>query len=268
MTTLSIGLSQLSPTQLILFSTLLGLIIGSFISMLSWRLPRIVMLDDEQQIKAISLGGSKCPHCNARLPWYRLIPLLSWLASRGQCHHCKVKISARYPLIELTTALATAYIAWHFGSTLTGLAALLFTWTLITICVIDFEHHLILDSLSLPLLWLGLLFNTQHIFVSPTEAIWGAALGYILLWLVFHSFKFFTGKEGMGYGDFKLLAALGAWFGAIALAQIILIAAVASIVIGVIGMALKQRQMDTPMAFGPFLALGGWVTLFLGPNIL
>ncbi|WP_033394398.1 prepilin peptidase [Thiomicrorhabdus arctica] len=258
---------SLSLYQLLFFSGLFGLIIGSFISMLSWRLPRIMMLEGDEQFKAISIGGSKCPHCETNLPWYRLIPLFSWLSTRGKCHHCQVKISSRYPLIELSSALSTVTIMWFFGLTYEGVAALIFTWILITICVIDIEHHLILDNLSLPLLWLGLLFNTQSLFTSPIEAIWGAAIGYLLLWLVFHSFKFFTGKEGMGYGDFKMLAALGAWFGFIALPQIILIAALSSILIGLIGIALKLRKMDTPLAFGPFLALGGWVTLIAGPNL-
>ena len=260
-------MTSLSLTQLLFFSGLFGLIIGSFISMLSWRLPRIMMLEGDEQFKAISVGGSKCPQCETSLPWYRLIPLFSWLSTRGKCHHCKTKISPRYPLIELSTAIGTITIIWLFGLTLEGIAALIFTWILITICVIDFEHHLILDNLSLPLLWLGLLFNTQSLFTSPIEAIWGVAIGYLLLWLVFYSFKFFTGKEGMGYGDFKLLAALGAWFGFAALPQIILLAALSSIVIGLIGIGLKLRKMDTPLAFGPFLALGGWATLIAGPNI-
>ena len=258
---------SISLSQLLFFSGLFGLIIGSFISMLSWRLPRIMMLEGHEQFKAISIGGSQCPHCETNLPWYRLIPLFSWLSTRGKCHHCKVKISPRYPLIELSSAIGTITIMWLFGLTFEGIAALVFTWILITICIIDFEHHLILDNLSLPLLWLGLLFNTQSLFTSPIEAIWGAAIGYLLLWLVFHSFKFFTGKDGMGYGDFKMLAALGAWFGFIALPQMILLAALSSILIGLIGIALKLRTMDTPLAFGPFLALGGWVTLITGPNI-
>lgn len=258
---------SLSLPQLLVFSGLIGLIIGSFISMLSWRLPRIMMLEGGEQFKAISMGRSKCPHCESNLPWYRLIPLFSWLSTRGRCHHCKVKISPRYPLIELSTTIGTITMIWLFGLTFEGIAALVFTWILITICVIDFEHHLILDNLSLPLLWLGLLINTQTVFTTPIEAIWGAAMGYLLLWLVFHSFKFFTGKEGMGYGDFKMLGALGAWFGFIALPQIILIAALSSILIGFIGIALKLTKIDTPLAFGPFLALGGWVTLIAGPNL-
>lgn len=260
-------MTEISQTQLLIFSGILGLVIGSFLSMLTWRLPRIMMLEEEAQLKEISLGGSKCPQCNANLPWYRLIPLFSWLATKGQCHNCHTKISPRYPLIETSTALLTIACMWQFGLTTEGIAATLFTWILIAIFVIDFEHQLILDNLSLPLLWLGLLFNSQTLFASPVDAIWGAAIGYLLLWIVFHAFKILTGKEGMGYGDFKLLAALGAWFGFIALPQIILIAAVASILIGIIGMMLKTRGRDTPMAFGPFLAIAGWTTLFLGPNI-
>jgi len=260
-------MTELSTTQLLIFSGILGLVIGSFLSMLTWRLPRIMMLEEEAQFKEISVGGSKCPQCDANLPWYRLIPLFSWLASKGQCHNCKTKISPRYPLIETATATLTIACMWQFGLTTEGIAATLFSWILIAIFVIDYEHQLILDNLSLPLLWLGLLFNSQTLFATPIDAIWGAAIGYLLLWIVFHAFKLITGKEGMGYGDFKLLAALGAWFGFIALPQIILIAAVTSILLGVIGMVLKTRGRDTPMAFGPFLALGGWATLFLGPNI-
>ncbi|MCF6253208.1 MAG: A24 family peptidase [Thiomicrorhabdus sp.] len=260
-------MTSISLPLLLVFSGFLGLIFGSFISMLSWRLPRIMDQEGSEQLKIISVGGSKCPQCDSELPWYRLIPLFSWLASRGKCHHCKVSISARYPIIELTTAIATMLIAWQFGLNPIGYVALAFTLILITICVIDFEHQLILDNLSLPLLWLGLLVNTQSVFTTPTEAIWGAAIGYMLLWIVFHAFKLVTGKEGMGYGDFKLLAALGAWFGFVALPQIILIAALASILVAVIGIVLKKRSASSPMAFGPFLALGGWVVLFLGHNL-
>jgi len=260
-------MSTLSTWQLIFFSGILGLVIGSFLSMLTWRLPRLMMLEGDQQLKEISIGGSKCPQCDANLPWYRLIPLFSWISTKGKCHNCQAKIPVRYPLIELSTASLTMLCIWHFGLSTEGVAAVIFSWILIAIFVIDLEHQLILDNLSLPLLWLGLLFNSQTLFTSPVDAIWGAAIGYLLLWLVFHAFKILTGKEGMGYGDFKLLAALGAWFGFIALPQIILIAAVASIIITVIGIALKMRTKNAPLAFGPFLALGGWATLFLGPNI-
>jgi leader peptidase (prepilin peptidase)/N-methyltransferase len=261
-------MTQLSLTQWLLFSALIGLVIGSFISMLSWRLPRLLLMEDNDTLKSVSFGGSRCPNCDTRLPWYRLIPLFSWLASRGRCHACKTHISARYPLIELATASATVWIVWHFGITYTAAAALAFTWILITISVIDIEHQLILDSLSLPLLWLGLLINSQHLFTTPVDAIWGAAIGYLLLWALFHTFKWLTGKEGMGYGDFKLLAALGAWFGVAAIAQIILIASVASLVVGLGGVLLKLREYHSPLAFGPFLAIGGWVTLMAGTGFL
>lgn len=259
--------ASLNLTQTLVLSGVIGLIVGSFLSMLTWRLPRLMMDGEEQIFKKISVGGSKCPKCGANIPWYRLIPLFSWLASKGKCHNCDNKISVRYPLIEFFTASMTLLCAWQFGLTMEGYAAILFSWLLIAIFVIDWEHQLILDNLSLPLLWLGLLFNTQNLFATPTEAIIGAAAGYLILWIVFHAFKLITGKEGMGYGDFKLLAALGAWFGFIALPQIILIAALSSIIITVIGIALKQRDKNTPLAFGPFLAIGGWATLLLGPNI-
>lgn len=263
-----ISTTAIDPTLLLIFSALIGLILGSFISMLSWRLPRLLMEEDLNLLRSISVGGSKCPHCHERLPWYRLIPLFSWLASRGRCHHCKTKISVRYPLIELATAVTTVLIVWLYGLTPMGFAALVFSWILITISIIDIEHQLILDVLSLPLLWLGLLVNTQSLFVPLHEAVWGAAVGYLLLWVLFHSFKLLTGKEGMGYGDFKLLAALGAWFGLAALPQIILIASVSSLVIGFGGVFLKKRAYDNPLAFGPFLALGGWVTLIAGSQLI
>lgn len=259
--------ADLGLVQTLLLSGIIGLIVGSFLSMLTYRLPRLMLQGEEDVFKKISLGGSKCPQCDARIPWYRLIPVFSWLASRGKCHNCESKISVRYPLIELFTASITMLTVWHFGLDYAGMAALLFSWILVAILVIDWEHQLILDNLSLPLLWLGLLFNTQSLFTTPTEAIIGAAVGYLILWTVFHVFKLITGKEGMGYGDFKLLAAFGAWFGFMALPQIILIAAVSSIIITLIGILLKQRDKNTPLAFGPFLAIGGWATLFMGSNI-
>jgi leader peptidase (prepilin peptidase)/N-methyltransferase len=260
-------LSELDPLFLSILGGVLGLMVGSFISMLSWRLPRALLNGDEPASVLWTKDRSHCPHCNATLPWYRLIPLFSWLASKGRCHHCQQKISARYPLIELFSALSTAYILWQYGISEMALAALIFNWFLLTISVIDMEHQLILDVLSIPLLWLGLLINTQHLFVSAEEAIWGAALGYVILWLLFHTFRLLTGKEGMGYGDFKLLAALGAWFGLQALPAIILIASLSSIIIGVLAAALKLRSLNAPIAFGPFLALGGWIILFWGSTL-
>lgn len=258
----------IDPFLTTLFSALLGLIVGSFISMLSWRLPRMLELEPEEQFKIISIHRSHCPHCQTPLPWYRLIPLFSWLISLGKCHSCQQKISPRYPLIEISTALLTVYIIHHFDVTLVGFIALVFTWFLITICVIDIEHQLILDKLSLPLLWLGLIVNTQAIFATPINAILGAAAGYLILWTLFQVFKLVTGKEGMGYGDFKLLAALGAWFGIMSLPQIILIASLSSIVIGLVLALSKVRSMKDPVPFGPYLAIGGWTSLIFGGELI
>lgn len=258
----------LDPTALILLAGLLGLLVGSFISMLTWRLPRIMHLEGDEQLKQISLSRSECPNCQTSLPWYRLFPLISWIASKGKCHACDHKISARYPLIEFTSMAMTAGMVYIFGNTLDAYLAILFSWFLLTITVIDIEHQLILDKLSLPLMWLGLMINSQSYYTSPVDAIWGAVLGYMILWFLFQSFKLFTGKEGMGYGDFKFLAALGAWFGAMALPQIILIASISSVVIGLTLALLRLRSMDQPIPFGPYLALGGWITLLLGNNLI
>ncbi|MBO1926045.1 prepilin peptidase [Thiomicrorhabdus sp. 6S2-11] len=261
---------ELNPLITALFGIVFGLIIGSFLSMLTWRMP-LALFDEEEETphyKIMSTGRSHCPHCQAELPWYRLIPLFSWLYSKGKCHNCHTDISKRYPLIELSSAILTTAVLIYFGFTPIGMAALLFSWILLAITVIDFEHQLILDDLSLPLLWLGLLLNSQGMFTSLEMAVWGAALGYLLLWLVFHSFRILTGKEGMGYGDFKMLAALGAWFGVFAIAQMIFIAALSSIIIGLLMAVLKLRSHDAPFAFGPYLALAGLVTLFGGSNLL
>lgn len=247
----------------LLIAGLFGLVLGSFISMLSWRLPRIMHLNGNEQLHAISFGGSECPQCNTKLPWYRLIPVVSWLATRGHCHQCKHVISARYPLIELSSAIGVMLAISYFGVNLQGLlVALLILW-LLTISVIDIEHHLILDNLSLPLMWLGLLINAFNIFTPPQDAILGGIAGYGILWLVFHSYRLITGKEGMGYGDFKLLAALGAWLGVSALSSIILIAALSSLVVATVLIVLKQRHWQSQVAFGPFLAIGGIISLGL-----
>jgi len=226
-----------TPIFLYSLSFLLGLLIGSFISMLTWRLPRIIELPGAEQLREISLSRSHCPHCHTPLPWYRLFPLFSWLFSKGKCHACGHKISARYPLIELTTALATLGIVIFYGISPQALFGLILTWFLITICVIDFEHYLILDKLSLPLLWIGLLINTQQLYTSPEQAILGAAFGYLILWILFQTFKLLTGKEGM-------------------------------LVIGFTLALFKLRNLQDPIPFGPYLAIGGWITLLYGNHII
>lgn len=217
---------------------------------------------------SLSLTRSQCPLCETPLSWYQLIPIFSWFLSRGKCLTCQNPISIRYPLIELTTMLMTGCLVWYFGLTYSALIAIVFSWVLLTILIIDIEHQLILDSLSLPLMWAGLLINSQSYYVSAEHAILGAAMGYLLLWALFHSFKLLTGKEGMGYGDFKLLAALGAWFGVMAIPQIILIASLSSLVIGGGLALLKIKKLEDPIPFGPFLAIGGWSSLLLGSQLI
>jgi Type II secretory pathway, prepilin signal peptidase PulO and related peptidases len=259
---------ELSPVAQISLITLFGLLLGSFLSMLTWRLPRMMEWEGEAQLKHISSLARIAQAVMQRLSWKELIPVFSWLSSKGQCRHCKTSISARYPLIELSTMLLTLIVVLHFGLDTKGWFALIFTWLLIAITVIDIEHQLILDILSLPLLWLGLIINSQSVFTDPIDAIWGAVIGYMLLWTLFYAFKFLTKKEGMGFGDFKLLAAMGAWFGVEALAQIILIASLSSILWIVALSLFHRRNLQEPVAFGPFLALGGLCTLLLGSSFI
>lgn len=256
-----------SEMEFLILAAIFGLLIGSFISMLSWRLPRLMDLDPKEQLKQISVSRSACPNCKKALTWKQLFPLFSWLISKGRCQNCNIKISVRYPLIEFTTMTLTLTIYLIFGLSTTAAIALLFTYFLITISIIDIEHHLILDKLSLPLMWLGLLFSLFGTFTTPGDAILGAAAGYMLLWTIFQSFKLVTGKEGMGFGDFKLLAALGAWFGITAIPQIILIASVASIVIAIILATVRIKSINAELPFGPYLAIAGMITLVLGQLI-
>lgn len=242
----------------------LGLIFGSFISMLSWRLPRIQDLESAQQFEKISLGGSKCPHCDAGLPWYRLIPVVSWALSLGRCHHCHQSISPRYPLIEISSMLLVFLALYQFGFTINALIASGFFLWLLTITVIDLEHQLILDNLSIPLIWLGLIVNTYGVFESAENAILGAVFGYLSLWTVYQLHKWITKKHGMGFGDFKLLAALGAWLGVYALPQIIMLAASSGVLVALLLMLAGKHQWQSKIAFGPFLAAAGVVTMIMG----
>jgi leader peptidase (prepilin peptidase)/N-methyltransferase len=245
---------------------------GSFISMLSWRLVKHIESDTPELLRSLVFDRSRCTHCNTPLGAMQLIPLLSWLLNKGKAHCCGSSISARYPLTELATASLSILTVWTFfdanapllGLTFQGWAALLFVWTLITISVIDFEHYLIPDRLSLPLLWLGLLLNTTDAgFVSLSEAVWGAAVGYVSLWLIFQSHRALTGKEGMGYGDFKLTAALGAWLGVQALIPIFILAGGLAIVVMSSLMLLKKHDLANAFPFGPWLA-GAGILVLLG----
>ncbi|SIN90868.1 type 4 prepilin peptidase 1 Aspartic peptidase. MEROPS family A24A [Sulfurivirga caldicuralii] len=254
----------------ILFAAfVIGLIFGSFFSMLSWRWPRKLIAEYEGNEVPPILDlktRSQCLACHTELPPTRLIPLFSWLASRGRCHACGTPISLRYPLIELATALLTVLAVYQFGMTLQGALAVAFSWLLLLITVIDLEHQLILDALSLPLLWLGLVASAFGWWsISAQEAIFGAALGYLILWGTYWVFRLVTGKEGMGYGDFKLLAALGAWFGPEAIPALILISALSGLVIQ-LSLRLIGRG-SVRFAFGPYLALAGLMWLYWGEAI-
>ena len=260
----------------------LGLLVGSFLNVVILRLPARLMhdwrrdarevLEIDQPDEAVPPGivrqASHCPHCKHPLAAYENIPLVSWLALRGRCRHCKAPISIQYPLVELLTCVLSAVVVWRFGLTWAALAALLFTWTLIAAAGIDLRTQLLPDQLTLPLLWLGLLIALVPLFADARAAIMGAAIGYLSLWCVYWLFKLLTGKEGMGYGDFKLLAALGAWMGAVALLPIILISSFIGAVVGVIALQLRGQDRSTPIPFGPFLAAAGWVWFVFGDAIL
>jgi leader peptidase (prepilin peptidase)/N-methyltransferase len=260
----------------------LGLIVGSFLNVVILRLPARMeyfwkrdareMLelgaDDTAAPPDIVRKGSHCPHCKHPLAAWDNIPLLSWLLLRGRCRYCKASISIQYPLVELLCGIASAVVVWHFGVTWQAGAGLLFTWFLVAAAGIDFRTQLLPDSLTLPLLWLGLLLSLLPVFVGTRDALVGAAAGYLALWSVFWLFKLATGKEGMGYGDFKLFAAAGAWMGWTALLPVIIIAALAGAVIGIILLRVRGQDRSVPFAFGPFLAIAMWIWLVAGQPIL
>jgi leader peptidase (prepilin peptidase) / N-methyltransferase len=277
---------------------LLGLMIGSFLNVVIYRLP--IMLEREWRSQATevlavgtelpaaepgeaALGGrftlstprSACPNCKAPITALQNVPVISWLVLRGRCASCKAKISARYPVVELTTAVFSAWVAWHFGFGWGAVCALLVTWTLIALTGIDLDHQLLPDNLTLPLMWAGLLAAVAigpvagvALPVSPRDALIGAAAGYTSLWLVFHAFKLVTGKEGMGYGDFKLFAALGAWLGWKVLPLIIVLSAATGALLGILMIALQGRDRRAPMPFGPYLAAAGWLAMMYGDWLL
>jgi leader peptidase (prepilin peptidase)/N-methyltransferase len=219
----------------------------------------------------LSTPGSACPACKAPIRAWQNIPLVSWLLLRGRCASCKAKISVRYPLVELTTGMLSAWVAWHFGFGAPAACALLVTWALIALTGIDIDHQLLPDSITLPLMWAGLLAAVvvgpiagSPIPVSAHDAIAGAASGYGSLWLIFHMFRLITGKEGMGYGDFKLFAALGAWLGWKLLPLVILLSAATGALLGILMIALRGRDRSAPMPFGPYLAAAGWLAMMYG----
>ncbi|MFT6693031.1 MAG: leader peptidase (prepilin peptidase)/N-methyltransferase, partial [Colwellia sp.] len=215
----------------------------------------------------LSKPNSTCPHCAHKIRYYENIPVISWLFLKGKCSQCKNNISARYPLVELATMLLSLVVAQHFGPTITTFWVLLLTWCLISLTMIDFDHMLLPDQITLPLLWLGLLININGTFVPLTDAVIGTAVGYMSLFSVFWLFKLFTGKEGMGFGDFKLFAVFGAWLGWQLLPLLILMASVVGAVVGIALMLFKNHQREQGIPFGPYLAVAGWITLLWGNGI-
>ncbi|WP_298187120.1 A24 family peptidase [uncultured Pseudomonas sp.] len=265
----------------VLCALLIGLLVGSFLNVVIFRLPKMMQRDWREQAREILelpgepetatfnlvLPNSQCPHCAHEIKPWENIPVISYLFLRGKCSSCKAPISLRYPLIELTCGLLSAYIAWHFGFTWQAGAMLLLTWGLLAMSLIDADHQLLPDSLVLPLLWLGLIANSFGLFTSLEDALWGAVAGYLSLWSVYWLFKLITGKEGMGYGDFKLLAMLGAWGGWQVLPLTILLSSLVGAVLGLIMLRLRNAETSTPIPFGPYLAIAGWIALLWGERI-
>jgi leader peptidase (prepilin peptidase) / N-methyltransferase len=230
-------------------------------------LTSILSVNEDKNELTLSFPSSTCPHCGHRIRFYENIPLLSYLFLGGKCSHCQEKISRRYPLIEGVTALLTVAVALQFGMTWQLPAALVLTWALIALALIDYDTQLLPDTITLPLLWLGLTLSLFGIFTNSSAALIGAIAGYLSLWSVFQLFRLLTGKEGMGYGDFKLLALFGAWLGWQALPQIVLLAATAGAIFGGIVLISGRLRREQPLPFGPFLAGAGWISLLWGGAI-
>ena len=258
----------------------LGLVVGSFLNVVIYRLPKMIeaqwqrectefrgeVLEASEKL-SLALPGSRCPHCDWEIKPSQNIPVISYLALGGKCAACKARISVRYPVVEAVTAILWLLCGLHFGVGYTLAGAMFLTAVLVVLTAIDLDHQMLPDSLTLPLLWVGLLLNIDNTFVSLDSAVLGAVFGYLCLWVVFWLFKIVTGKEGMGHGDFKLLAALGAWFGLAALPTIVLLSSVVGAVLGVALIVTGKRDRQTPMPFGPFLAGAGLIHL-LYSNVL
>jgi leader peptidase (prepilin peptidase)/N-methyltransferase len=270
-----------SPALFVILTTLFGLMIGSFLNVVIYRLPLMMQREWRAQCAELldqaipddtprlSLWGprSQCPHCHHLIGATENIPLLSYIRQRGRCAHCGVAIGAQYPLVEAASGLLAGVVAWKFGFGWPVLAVLLFTWTLLAASVIDLHHQLLPDDLTLPLLWLGLLVALFGLGTDLRSAVIGAMAGYLSLWLVYQGFRLLTGKEGMGHGDFKLLAALGAWTGWQYLITIVLLSSLVGAICGLALILLRGRARGAPLPFGPFLAAAGWIALLWGETI-
>ncbi len=271
------------PLFLGIATTALGLLVGSFLNVVILRLPRMLeagwqaeareLLDlpaaDAPSGRKLSLTypASCCPGCGAAIRPWQNIPVLSWLALRGRCASCRTAISVQYPLVELLSAAVSAVCVWRFGWSPQLAAALLFSWMLIALTVIDLRETLLPDDLTLPLMWIGLAASTVGLFVGMSASIWGAIAGYLSLWSIYHLFRIATGKHGMGYGDFKLMAALGAWFGAAALPLMLLLSSLVGALVGLSLIVFRKHDRNVPIPFGPYLAGAGWLMLIWGDQL-
>jgi len=282
---------QDNPGFLLATTIVLGLLAGSFLNVVIYRLPLMMQREWRQQcheflglaeseatepeampedrVFNLARPDSHCPQCKAPVRPWQNIPVISWLLLKGRCASCQTAISWRYPTIEITTGLLSGVVAWQFGATWLMLAVLVFTWSLIAMTVIDIDHHLLPDSITIPLLWLGLLVNAVGLNaqVSLHDAVIGAAAGYLVLWSLYWGFRLLTGKEGMGYGDFKLLAALGAWMGWQSLLLVVILSSVVGALTGVV-LLLRGRDRDMPIPFGPYLAGAGLLAMLWGDPLM
>ncbi len=275
------ALLQQQPLLAMIAVAILGLCVGSFLNVVIYRTPLMMeqqwktechyLLHPEQEFTppapiTLSFPPSRCPHCAHPIRWYENMPVISWVMLRGKCSDCNYPISFRYPLIEIVTAVLSVLVIAKFGVTTQALAALLLTWVLIALTGIDFDTQLLPDRFTLPLAGLGLFVNAYGLFVTSTQAIFGYVIGFLCLWIVYKLFLLMTGKHGMGYGDFKLLAALGAWLGPMVLPLIVFLSAVIGSIIGII--LMKRAGESRPFAFGPYIAMAGMVALLYGNDIM
>lgn len=280
---------QVYPVLGLTCTLFLGLLVGSFLNVVIYRLPKMMERDWQEQCRDflendsnpaslptnnsnrepfnLMVPASTCPHCGHKIRAWENIPIISYLFLKGKCSNCNSGISIRYPTIELVTGLLSVAVIYYVGINWNGLAALVFTWSLIALTMIDVDTYLLPDDITLPLLWLGLIVNSLGCFTDLPSALWGAIAGYLSLWSVYKLFKLITGKEGMGYGDFKLLAALGAWMGWQMLPQIILLSSLVGAVIGIAMIVVRGRDKNIPIPFGPYLAIAGWIAFVWGDMI-
>lgn len=278
-----IELFQLYPAFYLGIIFTFGLLVGSFLNVVIFRLPVMMESDwKEQCCELLNIDDSKykknnfnlitprscCPSCNHQISAVENIPIISYLFLKGKCSSCGNKISVRYPLIELTSAITVTIVAFYFGVSLQALFAICLTWALIALTMIDFDHQLLPDDITLPFLWIGIILNLFGVFTDIESSILGAIFGYGILWIVYITFKLITGKEGMGHGDFKLLAVLGAWFGWQSLPLIIILSSLVGAIIGVSLMIFKSHDRNTAIPFGPYLAIAGWISMLWGPYIM